>query len=53
MKGSVMKGCTKGETSSPLMTKMMRLKEIQDHYKNLIADWVNEFERLFIEGENL
>ena len=44
---------TEGETSSPLMTKMMRLKEIQDHYKNLIADWVNEFERLFIEGENL
>ena len=44
---------TEGETSSPLMSKMMRLKEIQDHYKNLIADWVNEFERLFIEGENL
>ena len=44
---------TEGETSSPLMSKMMRLKEIQDHYKNLIADWVNEFEKLFIEGENL
>ena len=44
---------TEGETSSPLMSKMMRLKEIQDHFKNLWADWVDEAEKLFIEGENL
>lgn len=44
---------TEGETSSPLMSKMMRLKEIQDHFKNLWADWVNKAEKLFIEGENV
>ena len=44
---------TEGETSSPLMSKMMRLKEIQDHFKNLWADWVEEAEKLFIEGSNL
>lgn len=44
---------TEGETSSPLMTPIMRLKEIQDHVKRTWADWVDEAERLFIEGENL
>ena len=43
---------TEGETSSPLMSKIMRLKEIQDHYKNVMADWVKEFERLYFESEN-
>lgn len=40
---------TENETSSPLTSKIMRLKEIQDNYKNVMADWVKEFERIFIE----
>lgn len=40
---------TEGETSSPLMSKIMRLKEIQESYKRVMADWVKEFERLFFE----
>ena len=44
---------TEGETSSPLMSKMMRLKEIQDHFKNLWADWVNIAGKLFIEEANV
>lgn len=44
---------TEGETSSPLMSKMMRLKEIQDHYKDLMEDWVNKASGLFIEEANV
>lgn len=44
---------TEGETSSPLMSKMMRLKEIQDHYKDLMSDWVNSANKLFIEEANV
>ena len=44
---------TEGETSSPLMSKMMRLKEIQDHYKDLMEDWVNKANGLFIEEANV
>lgn len=44
---------TAGETTSPLMSKMMRLKEIQENYRNLMGDWVRRMERLFIEGANL
>ena len=44
---------TEGETSSPLMSKMMRLKEIQDHYKDLMGDWVNSANKLFIEEANV
>lgn len=40
---------TEGENSSPLTSKIMRLKEIQDHYKRTMDDWVNEFQRLFYE----
>lgn len=40
---------TTGETSSPLMSKIMRLKEIQESYKRVMADWVKEFERVFFE----
>lgn len=40
---------TTGTTSSPLMSKIMRLKEIQDSYKRVMADWVKEFERLWFE----
>lgn len=41
---------TEGENTSPLTSKIMRLKEIQDHYKRVLDDWVNEFQILFYEG---
>ena len=40
---------TEGENSSPLMSKIMRLKEIQDNYKDLMSIWVNDFRKLFYE----
>ena len=40
---------TEGENTSPLVSKIMRLKEIQDHYKKVLDDWVQEFQCLFIE----
>ena len=45
---------TKFETdnSSDMATKMTRLAEISDRYENVMADWVNEFKRIFME-ENL
>ena len=42
---------TEGETKSPLMTKIMRLKEIQDAYKDAMSDWVKSFERIYYEEE--
>lgn len=42
---------TEGENSSPLMTKMMRLKEIQENYRNLMAQWVKDFERIYYQEE--
>lgn len=42
---------TEGETKSPLMSKIMRLKEIQDAYKDAMSDWVRVFERIFYEEE--
>ena len=44
---------TEGENSSPLMSKMMRLKEIQESYHNVMADWVKKFQALFIEEANV
>lgn len=41
-----------GTTSSPMMSKIMRLKEIQDNYKNVMRDWVNAFEELFFASED-
>ena len=44
----------KGENSSPLMTKQMRLKEIQDHYKDVLSDWIREISRVMLpEGVEL
>ena len=45
---------TKFETdnASDMATKMTRLAEISDRYENVMADWVNEFKRIFLE-ENL
>ena len=42
---------TEGENSSPLMSKMMRLKEIQDNYKDLMSTWVRDFEKIFYQEE--
>ena len=42
---------TEGENSSPLMSKIMRLKEIQDNYKDLMSTWVRDFERIFYQEE--
>ena len=42
---------TEGETSSELNSKIMRLKEIQDAYKDVMSDWVNSFERIFYQEE--
>ena len=42
---------TEGENSSPLMSKIMRLKEIQDNYKDLMSIWVRDFERVFFQEE--
>ena len=42
---------TEGETKSPLMTKIMRLKEIQDAYKDAMSDWIKGFERIFYQEE--
>lgn len=44
---------TEGENSSPLMSKIMRLKEIQDNYKDLMSIWVNDFRKLFYEESRL
>ena len=41
---------TSNTSSSPLESKINRLKEIQDNYKNVMADWVKEFEKLFMEN---
>lgn len=42
---------TEGENSSPLMSKMMRLKEIQENYRDLMTEWANDFHRIFFEEE--
>ena len=42
---------TENESKSPLTTKMLRLKEIQENYKNVMYDWIKEFEKIFYEGE--
>lgn len=43
---------TEGTSSSPLTSKINRLREIQDGYKNVMADWVKEFEMLFMEDNH-
>ena len=42
---------TENESKSPLASKIMRLKEIQENYKNVMYDWIKQFERIFYEGE--
>ena len=44
---------TKFETdnASEMATKMTRLSEISERYENVMADWVNEFQRIFMEEQ--
>ena len=45
---------TEGENSSPLMSKIMRLKEIQDNYKDALNDWAKYLSKAwFTEGEQI
>lgn len=37
------------EALTDLNSPIMRLKEIQDHYKRILEDWLNEFKILFRE----
>ena len=37
------------ENSTDMATKMARLKEVEDGYNNVMAEWVEEFERIFLE----
>lgn len=41
------------EAVSDVDTKMARLDEISRRYRNLLKDWVNEFDSLFIEERNV
>ena len=43
---------TEGVSKSQLTSKINRLREIQDGYKNVMADWVKEFEMLFMEDNH-
>ena len=42
---------TDNESKSQLMSKIMRLKEIQDAYKDAMSEWVRVFERIFYQEE--
>ena len=37
------------ENATEFSTKMQRLKEIEDLYSDVMADWVDEFQRTFLE----
>lgn len=41
------------EVVTDVSTKIDRLNEIQQKYRNLIKDWLNEFDGLFLEEGNL
>ena len=43
---------TKSTTESDSNTLMARLNEIQNSYRNLYMDWVNEFDGLFVDHLN-
>lgn len=44
---------TEGETTSPLMSKMLRLKEIQDHYRDVMDNWVEHMRKCWFEGSEV
>lgn len=42
-----------GTTKNDLDSKMGRIREIESHYNNILLNWSNEFESIFIEEENI
>ena len=40
-------------TSNDLDTKMGRIKEIESNYNNVLLNWSNEFESIFLEENNI
>lgn len=40
-------------TSNDLDTKMGRIREIESNYNNILLNWSNEFESLFLEEANI
>lgn len=42
-----------GETTNDLDTKMGRIKEIESGYNNILLNWSNEFESIFLEENNI
>lgn len=43
----------KGESEDPMGTPMQRINEIQETYRNVYQDWVDEFVRFFSLGARL
>lgn len=41
------------ETSNDLDSKMGRIREIESNYNNVLLNWSNEFEAVFMEEENI
>ena len=44
---------TTGESATDMNTPIERLKEIHDKFNNILLEWCNEFDKLFLEGDNL
>ena len=44
---------TTGESATDMNTPIERLKEIHDKFNNILLEWCNEFDKLFIEGDNV
>lgn len=38
-----------GESTTEMNPKIIRIKEIQENFKRVLSDWVDEFERLWFE----
>lgn len=41
------------ESGTDGMTPIMRLKEVQDHYKSVLEDWSNELGKILVEGGDI
>lgn len=44
---------SEGSSGTDGMSPIMRLKEIQDNYRDAMEEWCNEFKRLFIPEEDI
>lgn len=44
---------TSGESSSDIKPLIERLDDISSKFQNVLLDWCNEFDKLFLEGDNL